>query len=735
MAWVTATVAAAATPPLFTYSRQFSMVQAAASIVYVNAATGSDRGAGSRQSPLKSLSQALDQARSGSEIHLEPGLYSQERFPLTVPPGVSVLGTGRGATIRGGGPLATEAMGSQSVAVVLGEGSQLRNVTVTNPLAQGIGLWLERGTALVTRCRLIGCGQDGMVAAGQAIPVAIDNEFSNNRASGLVLLRQAKGEIRQNHFTEAGHGIALSGQTAPLIIDNVIEQNRIGLILSQATRPVLRQNQVRRNRATGLWLQDQAQPDLGQSQDSGSNQIEKNGQWDLRNDSARPVVTVGNQLNPNRVRGAIDYLASEVPDTAAVPTMLLGRVTPEPSLPVSPPPVSPPLNLNSRFADVIGHWSAPFVDAMAAADLVKGFLDGSFRPDSPVTRAQFAALIMATFPSQGSSQRRFQPFRDVPTGFWARTAIYQAQARGFLAGFPDSTFRPNDPMIRAQALVALINGLRLGQGRAADLSVYQDRAQIPPYAVEEIAMATRRSIVVNYPQLDELRPMEPINRAETTALVYQCLVNLGQMPAVSSPFIVGLPASTARRYSSHWADVYMQPLLAQQLTGGVSGSLDSPLTRAQFATLLTAAFQPEPVRSQFSFRDVPRSYWAYGSIQTAYQAEFMSGFPDHTFAPENEILKLQVLLSLVNGLRLEPQWGNTLKQLSRYSDRPQIPRYGADAVATATRLGLVFNHPDLNRLTPNRVATLGEAAAMIYQGLVLAKRMPPAASPYQVLPS
>ena len=104
----------------------------------------------------------------------------------------------------------------------------------------------------------------------------------------------------------------------------------------------------------------------------------------------------------------------------------------------------------------MGHWAAPFVDAMAKADLVKGFFDGSFRPDNFVTRAEFAALAMATFPPTGSDRRRFKPFRDVPSGFWARPVIYQAQAQGFIAGFPDNTFRPNDPMTRAQTLVALV---------------------------------------------------------------------------------------------------------------------------------------------------------------------------------------------------------------------------------------------------------------------------------------
>ena len=347
---------------------------------------------------------------------------------------------------------------------------------------------------------------------------------------------------------------------------------------------------------------------------------------------------------------------------------------------------------------------------------------------------------MATNPATGSDQRRFQPFRDVASDFWARPVIYQAQAQGFIAGFPDNTFRPNDPMIRAQALVALINGLKLGEGSASEIGVYGDRAYVPPYAVEEVAMATRRSIVVNYPNVAELRPMQPITRSETTALVYQCLVTLGRMRPLASPFIVEPPRAARAAVSNavvtgrRWTDDIWQSLMAQNLlqTAGAQQP-DAPMPRAQFASLVVAAFDPEPQRYPVAFRDVPSSHRAAQAIQLAYRARFISGFPDYTFAPEQSILKIQVLLALVSGLQLKTN--HTDGVLARYRDQDQVPRYAVGAIATATKLGLVFNYPELTLLAPNRVATCGEVAAMVYQGLVLNKRLPPISSPYQVVVS
>ncbi|MEM9264792.1 MAG: S-layer homology domain-containing protein [Cyanobacteria bacterium P01_F01_bin.13] len=709
-----------------------------ASVLYVNGASGI-QGTGTRQAPFKTLTQALAQASSGTTVQLEAGTYGRgESFPLKVASGVTVAGIGGTVVIRGGGALATEDFGPQSVTLQLQDSAQLRNVTVTNPQSQGIGVWLEQGSALLTRCRFIDCGRDGVFVTDDALPIVLANEFSGNQASGLFIVRQAKGEVRQNRFVRTSYGVAISDQAAPLLIDNELVDNKAGVVLSRAAKPVLRQNRILRNQQ-GLWVQDTAQPDVGQSQDLGENEFRDNSQWDVHNESRQPIIIAGNQLNPNRVNGEVRYVASELPDPVAVPNLLLGRVSPQPAPPPQPVPTPPPINLNSRFQDVVGHWTAPFIDAMAEADLVKGFFDGSFRPDAAVTRAQFAALAMATFSATGIDDRRFKPFKDVPSGFWARSVIYKAQAQGFIAGFPDNTFRPNDPMIRVQALVALINGLRLGEGRAAELGVYDDRAQVPPYAVEEVAMATRRGIVVNHPNVAELQPMQPITRGETTALVYQCLVNLGRMQPLTSPFIVRPQTLRSQTMASsnavvvnHWADDFWQPLLAQNLLA-VSSKLDTPMTRAQFASLVVKAFAPKPRRYPVAFRDVPTSHWATDAIHMAYRAKFLSGFPDYTFAPEQSILKIQVLLALVSGLQLKAK--GTAGLLNRYQDQDQVPRYAMGAIAIATKLGLVFNYPKLDTLAPNQVATAGEVAAMVYQALVLRKRMPPLASPYQVVVS
>ncbi|NJL81650.1 MAG: DUF1565 domain-containing protein, partial [Richelia sp. SM2_1_7] len=79
-------------------------------LIYVNPTTGSDSNSGSQQAPLKTISQALQQAASGTKIQLLEGNYNPtngELFPLIVPFGVTIIGNetnkGSGIVINGSG--------------------------------------------------------------------------------------------------------------------------------------------------------------------------------------------------------------------------------------------------------------------------------------------------------------------------------------------------------------------------------------------------------------------------------------------------------------------------------------------------------------------------------------------------------------------------------------------------------------------------------------------------------
>ena len=203
-----------------------------------------------------------------------------------------------------------------------------------------------------------------------------------------------------------------------------------------------------------------------------------------------------------------------------------------------------PASAQTTFSDIASdNWASPFIQALASRNIISGFPDGTFRPNDPVTRAQYAAIVLKAFPNAPRVNNPVN-FSDVPSNYWAAQAIQNAYATGFLAGFPGGTFRPNDNIPRAQALVSLSNGLKFTATQPVDsvLQVFTDASSIPGYARNSIAAATERRLVVNYPDVSLLNPNQTATRADVAAFVYQALVSTGQVAAIQSPYIVGQAA-------------------------------------------------------------------------------------------------------------------------------------------------------------------------------------------------
>ncbi|MBD1937040.1 family 10 glycosylhydrolase [Microcoleus sp. FACHB-68] len=195
----------------------------------------------------------------------------------------------------------------------------------------------------------------------------------------------------------------------------------------------------------------------------------------------------------------------------------------------------------SQFSDIQTHWARPFIEGLRARNIISGFPDGTFRPDKPISRAEYAAVLQRAF--KQPLKRQYVPFVDVAPGFWAASAIQQAYETEFLSGYPEQRFRPGDQITRAQVLISLVSGLGITVENAAGFKAklpqfYQDAAGIPDYATDKVAIATGAGMVVNYPNLKSLQPFYPATRADVVAFIYQALVKTGQAPLIESNYIV-----------------------------------------------------------------------------------------------------------------------------------------------------------------------------------------------------
>ena len=87
--------------------------------------------------------------------------------------------------------------------------------------------------------------------------------------------------------------------------------------------------------------------------------------------------------------------------------------------------------------------------------IASGYPDGTFRPEQPVSRAELVKLISSYFEVTGGTAA----FPDVAADYWAADVISFAAQQGWVSGYPDGTFRPDAPVGRAEAVKILNHAL------------------------------------------------------------------------------------------------------------------------------------------------------------------------------------------------------------------------------------------------------------------------------------
>ena len=121
-----------------------------------------------------------------------------------------------------------------------------------------------------------------------------------------------------------------------------------------------------------------------------------------------------------------------------------------------------PGQLTATFSDVTADaWYEQPVTLLASLGILNGYEDGTFRPDRVITRAEFVYILASFFPRETAKSA----FQDVPETHWAKDAIASASSKGWIKGYEDGTFRPDKTILRSEA-VKVLNAV-LGRSAAA----------------------------------------------------------------------------------------------------------------------------------------------------------------------------------------------------------------------------------------------------------------------------
>lgn len=253
--------------------------------------------------------------------------------------------------------------------------------------------------------------------------------------------------------------------------------------------------------------------------DVGADEYETASELTLRPLTAADVGPAAGRNQPPEVTPDSDSSDSgsaiaPTPAPVPVPDPILEPSHPQPSNPLT---TAPP---QESFEDVSKHWASDAISRAAAKGIVNGYADGSFKPDEPMTRLQFAAMLVRALGLQEEpSKRTFTDQADVPA--WAEGELGAALDAGILQGYEDESLRPNASMNRTEMIVMLIRAYS-PKGDISHPATFSDSAQIPNWALTAVSQAVSLGLI-NGRENQTFAPFLTATRAEAVTIIMRML--------------------------------------------------------------------------------------------------------------------------------------------------------------------------------------------------------------------
>ncbi|KAI7264800.1 hypothetical protein KC345_g8727 [Hortaea werneckii] len=164
--------------------------------------------------------------------------------------------------------------------------------------------------------------------------------------------------------------------------------------------------------------------------------------------------------------------------------------------------------------DYEGHWAQTTIQNWLDSGLLKGFEDGSVKPNQTITRAEFMTLVNRSYHFTETGEGTFS---DVPATSWAYNEIRKAIAAGYIQGY-NGEMRPNAPINRQEAAVIISKLLKLEAGDIKELRVFSDASQIASWSQGSVAAAIKAGVLKGYPN-GLFAPVQALTRAEALTLI------------------------------------------------------------------------------------------------------------------------------------------------------------------------------------------------------------------------
>jgi hypothetical protein len=171
-----------------------------------------------------------------------------------------------------------------------------------------------------------------------------------------------------------------------------------------------------------------------------------------------------------------------------------------------------------NFADVPqGYWAKQPIENTGTVGLVEGYPDGTFKPNRALTRAELATLLVRAKGLKLPDRSAQKVFKDVKPGFWAAKYIEVAQKAGLVKGYPDGSFRPNNKINKAEGIAILARFENLKVASEVFEKPYWD-VSANHWAAKYIS-AAKEAGMLKFVKKNYLNPSSKLARAEAVEML------------------------------------------------------------------------------------------------------------------------------------------------------------------------------------------------------------------------
>lgn len=171
-----------------------------------------------------------------------------------------------------------------------------------------------------------------------------------------------------------------------------------------------------------------------------------------------------------------------------------------------------PEDIVSKYSDIKGHWAQNTIVDFIEKGYVSGYSDGTFRPNNNITRAEFVKILNKVL---GLTKSSGKIFSDTKT-HWAKHDIDIAVTNGVCNGKTTTEFKPNDAITREEAAVMISNYKKIADNNFDKINKYKDASKVASWAKPGVEGVIEKGYMSGYSD-NTYRPKNKITRAEAVA--------------------------------------------------------------------------------------------------------------------------------------------------------------------------------------------------------------------------